>query len=90
MSPFAAPCVALGHLLGVFPAERRERHDAGVEPDVADLRDAPHGLGTRPAANRHLVDPRPAELLELLEPGDGTLGELGLRAHDGDVAALAP
>ena len=81
--------VALGYPFGVLPAERRERDDAGVEPDVADLRDAPHGLVTRLAADRHLVDPRPAELLELLEPGDGALGELGLRADDGDVAALA-
>ena len=81
--------VPLGYPFRVLPAERRERHDAGVEPDVADLRDAPHGLGARLAANRYLVDPRPAELLELLEPGDGTLHELGLRADDGHMPARA-
>ena len=81
--------VSLGDVFGALPAERRERDDARVEPDVADLRDPADGLTARLAADRHLVDPRAPELLELVETGDRALGELGLRADDGDMAALA-
>ena len=73
----------------VLPAERRERDDAGVEPDVADLDDAAHRLAARLATNRHLVDPGPAQLLELLEPFGRALLELGSRADHVQVAARA-
>ena len=43
----------------------------------------------RLAADGHLVDPGTVELLELLEPRGGELRQLGLRADDGHVAALA-
>jgi hypothetical protein len=51
--------------------------DAGVEPGVADLLD-PLDLGVAAlAADADGVDPRPVQLLELLEPRDGALLELG-------------
>ena len=75
--------------LGALPAERREGDDPGVEPDVADLRHAPHLLAAGLAADRHLVDPGTAELLELLEPAERALLELGPRADHGQVAAGA-
>ena len=65
-----AGAVALGDELRVLPAERRERHDARVEPDIADLLDARHGLAARLAADRHRVDPGAPQLLELIEPLD--------------------
>ena len=52
--------VALRHELVVPPAERRERDDAGIEPHVPDLRDPTHLLAAGLAADRHVVDPRPA------------------------------
>ncbi len=73
----------------VLPAERREGDDAGVEPDVADLDDAPDRLAARLARDRHLVDPRAAQLLELVESAGRALLELGLRADHVQVAAVA-
>ncbi len=69
--------VALGHPLRALPAERRERDDSRVEPHVADLLDALHLLVALLTADANLVDPRPAQLLELLEPARGTRFELG-------------
>ena len=57
--------IALDDVLGALPAERRERHDAGVEPDVPDLGDPLDLLAARLAANADLVDPGAPELLEL-------------------------
>ncbi len=63
--------------------------DAGVEPGVADLGD-PLDLGAAVlAADADGVDPRPVQLLELLEPRDGALLELGARADHVQLPALA-
>jgi len=43
-------------------AQRRERYDAGVEPAVADLGDAPNGLGAVGAADEDAVEPRAVQL----------------------------
>ena len=81
--------VALRDVLGALPAEGRERDDAGVEPDVADLRD-PLDLGAaRLAADADLVDPRAAELLEPLDRAGRALLELRLRADHVQVPARA-
>ena len=67
--PLRRACrVPLGDVLGALPAERRERDDPGVEPDVADLRDPLAPPRRTPRSGSDLVDPRPAQLLELLEP----------------------
>ena len=81
--------VALLDVLRALPAERRERHDPGVEPHVADLGDPLDRLVARSAADRHRVDPRPAQLLELLQPGDRALLELPTRADHVQVPARA-
>src|SRR5439155_26451100 len=72
-----------------LPAERRERDDSRVEPRVADLRNAAHLLPTALAADRHLVDPGPMELLQLLEPARRPLLELRARADHVQVPARA-
>src|SRR5207247_7998977 len=64
----------------VLPPERRERDDAGVEPDVPDLLDALDGLAALLATDRDPVDPGPPQLLELLQPAERTLLELCPRA----------
>ena len=69
--------VAVRDPLGVLPAERRERDDPGVEPGVADLGDSPHLLAAALTADRHLVDPRAVQLLQLLEPANSEPLELG-------------
>ena len=82
--------VSLGDVFVVLPAERRERDDARVEPDVADLRDprgpsSPHAsqrIGTSSIQGRRSSS-------SWSRPRDRALGELGLRADDGDMAALA-
>jgi len=51
---------------------------ARVEPDVADLGDPRHSLTAALARDWHAVDPRPPQLLELLEALDGTLAQLFL------------
>ena len=81
--------IALGHPLVVLPAERRERDDARVEPHVADLEDPRDRFAALRAADRDAVDPRPAQLLELLEPLGGEVLQLGLRPDDVQVAAGA-
>ncbi len=81
--------VTLGHPFRVLPAERRERDDARVEPDVADLQDPGDRLAARGATDRHTVDPRTAQLLELLEALRRELAQLRLRADDVQVAARA-
>ena len=73
----------------VLPAERRERDDPGVEPDVADLLHPLDRLAALLAGDRHAVDPRPAELLELVEPGEGAALELRARADHVQVPARA-
>ena len=88
-APRGAGRVAGLDVLRALPAERREGDDPGVEPDVADLRDAAHALVAGLAADRHLVDPRPAELLELLESAERALLELRARADHGQVPAGA-
>ena len=75
--------VAVLDPLRVLPAERREGHDAGVEPRVADLRDPAQVIGVAAvAADRDLVDPRPVQLLELVEPGRCALPQLRERPDD--------
>ena len=81
--------VSARHPLRVLPAERRERDDARVEPRVADLGDARDLLPARLTADRHLVDPRPVELLELLEPARRPRLELRARADHVQVPARA-
>ena len=81
--------VALGHPFLVLPAQRRERNDARIEPDVADLRDPGDRLTAGGAPDRHAVDPRPAQLLELFEALRRALPQLRLRAEHGQVAARA-
>ena len=81
--------VAVRDPFGVVPAERREVDDARVEPGVADLGDALELGVARRAADPHGVDPRPVQLLELLEPRHGALLELGPRADDVQLAARA-
>ena len=61
----------------------------GVEPDVADLLHALDRLAALLAADRHAVDPRPPQLLELVEPVERALLELGLRADHVQVPARA-
>ncbi len=63
--------------------------DAGVEPRVADLDDAFDFALAGLATDAHRVDPRPVQLFELLETGDGALFELGPRPDHVQVAALA-
>ena len=72
-----ASAVALGDEFRVLPAEGRKRHDPSVEPDVADLLDPLYRLAARFAADRHGIDPGTAQLLELIEPFDGSCLELG-------------
>ena len=84
-----AVSVAVLDPLGVLPAERRERDDAGVEPRVADLRDPLHLLPTCLAMDRHVVDPGAVQLLELVEPPHRSLFELVARADHGDGPAAA-
>ena len=74
---------------GIPPAERRERHDSSIEPDVADLRDAADSLATRLAANHDGVDPRPMKLLQLVEPLECSLLELGSGPDNVEVSAGA-
>jgi len=81
--------VPLVHPCRVLPAERRERDDAGVEPDVADLVDAHDGLVALLATDRHAVDPRAAQLLQLVEALDRARLELGARADHVQMAARA-
>src|SRR5437764_11218828 len=78
--------VAVRNPLLVLPAERRERDDPRVEPGVADLRDPPRLVAAALAADRHLVDPGPVQLPELLETGGRPLLELGARADHVQVA----
>ena len=73
----------------VVPAERRERHDARVEPGVADLRDARDLLPALVASDDDVVDPRPVQLAQAVEPADRALLELGPRADHRQVAAGA-
>src|SRR6266550_3690049 len=81
--------IALGDPLGVLPAERREGDDPRVQPDVTDLRYTPDLFAARLAANRHVVDPRAVQLLELFEARSGALLELRLRADHVHVTAGA-
>ena len=81
--------VALRHVLGALPAERRERDDARVEPDVAHLLDPSRRLAADLAADRDLVDPRAPQLLELVEPAERPLLQLGPRADHVQVPAGA-
>ena len=85
-APVAYPC---GDELRVFPAERREGDDARVEPDVAHLGDASHLGAALLAGDRHLVDPRPAQLLQLLDSRGRPLEQLGLRPDHVQVPAVA-
>src|ERR687887_275137 len=75
--------------LRVLPAERREWHDARVQPDVADLGHAPDRFAAGLAADDDAVDPGTVELLELLEPLERALLELRLRADHVQLPARA-
>ena len=81
--------IPLRHPLRVLPPERREVNDARVEPGVADLLDPRHLCAAVLAADRHLVDPGPVQLLELVEPRDRALVELGARADHVQPSAVA-
>ena len=81
--------VPLRYVRVVVPPECRERDDAGIEPDVPHLLDAVHLRTACGAGDRHGVDPRPAQLLELLEPRQRTRLELGTRADHVHVPAGA-
>src|SRR6185295_4616419 len=82
--------VAALHKLRVFPAERGERHDSSVKPDVADLGDTAYALGSAcRAADLDGVNPRAMELYELIHAGRREVVELGARTDDGDMAAAA-
>ena len=61
----------------------------GVEPGVADLGDARHLLPALVAGDDDVVDPRPVQLAQAVEPADGALLELGPRADHRQVAACA-
>ena len=75
--------------LGVLPAERREGDDAGVEPDVADLRHTLDRLAAGLAADEHAIDPGPVQLLELLDAFDRAVLELGPGADHVQLSARA-
>ncbi len=81
--------VALRDPLLILPAQRRERDDAGVEPDVADFLHALDRVAALLAAHRHAVDPRTAQLLELLEAAECAFLELRLRSDHVQVSACA-
>src|SRR5262249_42979415 len=81
--------VSLRNPFRVLPAERRERDDARVEPDVADIRDASDLFPARLAADWNVVDPGTVQLLELVETGCRPLLELGPRADHVHVTATA-
>src|SRR4051794_23786811 len=84
-----AGCIALRNPLGVLPAERRERDDACVQPDVADLGHASYLLAARLATDRHVVDPWAVQLLELVEPRRRAFFQLRLRPDHVRVPAGA-
>ncbi len=86
-APSGARCVPLGEVLRVLPAERRERDDAGVEPDVTDLLHPLDGLAACLATHLDGVDPGAPELLQLVEAAEGALLELGPRADHVQVPA---
>jgi hypothetical protein len=87
--PRRAGRVPLGHVLGALPAERRERDDARIEPDVADLGDPLDLLPARLATDPDLVDPGATKLLEPLDRHGRVLQELCLRADHVQRAAGA-
>src|SRR5205814_6597007 len=81
--------VAARDPLGIVPAERGERHDARVEPDVADLDDALDLRAAGLAPDRDAVDPGAVELLQPLDAPDGSLLELRSRPDHVQMAAAA-
>ncbi len=87
--PRRAGRVAALDPLRVLPAEGGEGDDPGVEPDVADLADPGDLVAAGLAADRHVVDPRAPELLELVEPAGRAPLELRPRPDDVEVAARA-
>ena len=79
-----------GPVLRVMPvAQRRERHDSGVEPGVADVLDARNRFPAVGAGDLDLVDPGPVRRVpgERLPALDRAIPEFGLTADDVDVAA---
>ena len=72
-------CVPLGRVGVATPTERRERHDAGVEPAVPDLRDALRDLATI-RANANVVDPRSMQFLQIIDRINRSLTQLLDRA----------
>jgi hypothetical protein len=73
----------------VPPAERRKGNDAGVEPGVADLRDALDVAPALLAAQHHFVDPGPVQLLQLIESACRPLLQLLARPDHVQVTAVA-
>ena len=72
--------------------QRRKRHDARVEPRVADVWDAADGLTAARASDLDRIDPRPMRrvALELFPAGNGALTQLVATAdHVEPLAALA-
>ena len=82
--------IATVNPLRILPAERRERHDPGVEPDVADLGNPLYAFGPAGrAADPDGVDPRAVQLGKLLQARRGQFLKLCTRADDGDMATIA-
>ena len=70
-------------------AQRRERHDAGIKPAVADLGDPAHRLRALWTADEDVVEPRPVQLRDRVHrPGvDGQLAKLPARADHSEAPA---
>src|SRR5205823_2523389 len=69
-------------------AHRRIRHDAGVEPGIADVWDARHQVARLRIADLELIDPRPMRTvaLEVLPALDGAFLQLLARADHLELA----
>ena len=67
-----------------------ERHDASVEPDVADLADAVHAFAAGGTLDGDLVDPGSVQLGQSVDLRgiDRQFAQLGLAADDVDVTAF--
>ena len=81
--------VAALHELGVVPAEGRERHDARVQPAVADVQQSLSLLAAFGAGDPDLVDPRPVQLLQPVDGRGRSLCQLLLGADHRHVLVRA-
>src|SRR3970040_2279521 len=73
----------------VEPVERRERHDAGVEPHVAGLLHAEALRLARRTRQDDVVQPRPVQPRQLPQPAYRALAQLLLASDDEEVAVRA-